>query len=237
MSMCGILYLLPVSLGDSAPDQVIPAQVLNLINTLEHYAVEDLRSARRYLKKAGLVKSMDDLQFYLLNEHSVETDLSVILEALNAGTSIALMSEAGVPAVADPGKDLVDLAHKNDIRVVPLVGPSSILLALMASGMNGQNFCFHGYLPIKKPERIHVLKKIEKQARETGSTQIFMETPYRNMSMVEDILRTCTGESRLCVAADITLPREYIKTKTVDDWRKNPPQIHKRPAVFLLGPA
>lgn len=235
--MSGTLYLLPVSLGDSPLDRVIPAYVLALINRIEHYAVEDLRSARRYLKKAGIIKSIDDLQFYLLNEHSAEADLSVIMDILNSGTALALMSEAGVPAVADPGRELVALAHENDIHVVPLVGPSSILLALMASGMSGQNFRFHGYLPIKKPQRTQILKQIEKQARDSGSTQIFMETPYRNMSLMDDILNFCAGETRLCVAADITLPGEYIKTKTVHEWRTDPPQIHKRPAVFLLGPA
>ena len=235
--MSGTLYLLPVSLGDSDLDQVIPAYVLELINRIEHYAVEDLRSARRFLKKAGILKSIDDLQFFLLNEHTGDVELSDILVVLNSGKSLALMSEAGVPAVADPGTELVDLAHKNDIHIVPLVGPSSILLALMASGMSGQNFRFHGYLPIKKNQRIHVLKQIDKQARDTGSTQIFMETPYRNMSLIEDVLKACAGETRLCVAAEITLPGEYIKTKTVYEWRNELPQIHKRPAVFLLGPA
>lgn len=231
------MYLLPVSLGDSPLDRVIPAYALEMINRIDHYAVEDLRSARRYLKKAGITKSINELQFYLLNEHSAEADLSVIMDILNSGTALALMSEAGVPAVADPGRELVALAHKNDILVVPLVGPSSILLALMASGMSGQDFRFHGYLPIKKPQRTQILKQIEKQARDTGSTQIFMETPYRNMSLMDDILNFCEGETKLCVAADITLPGEYIKTKTVHEWRTDPPQIHKRPAVFLLGPA
>ena len=235
--MSGKLYLLPVTLGDSPLDQVIPPYVQALINDIDNYAVENLRSARRYLKRAGLVKPLDDLKFFLLNEHTGELELSEILAALKSGIRLALMSEAGVPAVADPGKGLVDLAHRNNIPVVPLVGPSSILLALMASGMNGQEFRFHGYLPIKKPQRTQALKQIEKTARDTGSTQIFMETPYRNMSLMEDILKSCRGETRLCVAADITLPGEFIKTKTVHDWRGKLPGIHKRPAIFLLGPA
>jgi 16S rRNA (cytidine1402-2'-O)-methyltransferase len=235
--MSRTLYLMPVPLGDSPPDQVIPVYVLGLINQIDHYAVEDLRSARRYLKKAGIIKPIDELNFYLLNEHSHEADLDPILDVLKSGITIGLLSEAGVPAVADPGADLVRLAHKNDINVVPLSGPSSILMALMASGINGQNFCFHGYIPIKKPGRVQALKLIEKQARDTGGTQIFMETPYRNMSLLEDIIGTCNEEMRLCIAADITLPGEFIKTRSVREWRDKLPDLHKRPTVFLLGSA
>ena len=233
--MKGTLYLLPVPLGEVSPEQVIPHYVQGLLNRIDHYAVEDLRSARRYLKKAGIAKAIDDLRFYLLDEHTKEADLSPLLDLLKSGKTLGIMSEAGVPAVADPGARLVDLAHRLDIRVVPLVGPSSILLALMASGMNGQNFQFHGYLPIKNPRRINSLKQIEKQARETGNTQIFMETPYRNMSLLEDILQACRDETRLCIAAEITLPGEFIKTKAVREWRKKLPDLHKRPAVFLIG--
>jgi len=233
--MSGTLYLLPVPLGESSLEQVIPHYVLGLLNRIDNYAVEDLRSARRYLKKAGISKALDDLHFYLLNEHTTEADLSPLLEVLKTGDTLGIMSEAGVPAVADPGTRLVDLAHRNDIPVVPLVGPSSILMALMASGMNGQNFRFHGYVPIKKPQRLNFLKQIERQSRETNSTQIFMETPYRNMSLLEDILRACNDETRICVAAEITLPGEMIKTKTVRDWRKEIPDLHKRPSVFLMS--
>jgi 16S rRNA (cytidine1402-2'-O)-methyltransferase len=228
---------MPVTLGESPPNHVIPDYVLGLINQIDHYAVEDLRSARRYLKKAGIVKPIDDLHFYLLNEHSKEADLDFILKILKTGEDIALMSEAGVPAVADPGANLVRMAHGNEIKVVPLTGPSSILMALMASGINGQNFCFHGYIPIKKPQRNNTLKQIERQARDTGGTQIFMDTPYRNMSLLEEILHACHEEMRLCIAADITLPGEFIKTKTIGEWKKTRPDLHKRPAVFLLGPA
>lgn len=227
---------MPVTLGDTPPDHVIPDHVLRLLNQIDHYAVEDLRSARRYLKKAGIVKPIDDLHFYLLNKHSEEADLDLILNMLKSGQDVGLMSEAGVPAVADPGANLLRLAHSNEIKVVPLTGPSSILMALMASGINGQNFCFHGYIPIKKPQRINSIKQIERQARDSGGTQIFMETPYRNMSLLEDILSTCREEMRLCIAADITLPGEFIKTKTIGEWKNIRPAIHKIPAVFLMGP-
>jgi len=233
--MNGTLYLMPVTLGDNPPEEVIPNYVLNFVNRIDHYAVEDLRTARRYLKKAGLGKSLDDLHFYLLNEHSRPEEVSEILAVLNSGADLVLMSEAGVPAVADPGSDLVSLAHENRIRVVPLAGPSSIMLALMASGMNGQDFRFHGYLPVKRPQRINTVKKLENRVRESGSTQIFMETPYRNMGLFEDIVKTCRDDTRLCVAADITLPGEFIKTMYIRDWRKEAPAIHKRPSVFLIG--
>ena len=231
----GTLYLIPVTLGDSPVQQVIPAYVLDLIERLDHYIVEDLRSARRYLKKAGLTRAIDDLSFYLLNEHTAEQDLEELLDVLAGGHDTGLLSEAGVPAVADPGSGLVALAHRHGIRVVPLAGPSSILLALMASGLNGQAFRFHGYLPVKKPQRLGSLRSIEKSALDTGETQIFMETPYRNMSLLEDILGSCKDQTLLCIAADISLDSEYIKTKTIREWRKKLPDIHKRPAVFLLG--
>ncbi len=231
----GTLYLIPVTLGDSPVAQVIPAYVLELIEQLDHYIVEDLRSARRYLKRAGLKKAIDKLSFYLLNEHTEERALEGLLEVLVQGHDTGLLSEAGVPAVADPGSGLVGLAHRQGIRVVPLAGPSSILMALMASGMNGQAFRFHGYLPVKKPQRLAGLRKIEKTAIESGETQIFMETPYRNMSLLKDLLDTCRDHTRLCIAADISLESEYINTKTVREWRKRLPDIHKRPSVFLIS--
>ncbi len=233
--MAGTLYLIPVTLGDSPLHHVIPAHVLEILNQLDHFIVEDLRSARRYLKKAGVKKAIDDLSFYLLNEHTEEQDLGEPLAKLSRGEDAGLLSEAGVPAVADPGSGLVALAHRNDIRVVPLAGPSSILMALMASGMNGQSFRFHGYLPVKKPLRLGTLRKIEKIAMETGDTQIFMETPYRNMSLLEDVISTCRDNTLLCIAADISLASEMVKTKTIREWKGKLPDIHKRPAVFLLS--
>ncbi len=233
--MVGKLYLIPVTLGDSQVHHVIPAYVLELLNQLDHFIVEDLRSARRYLKKAGMVKAIDDLTFYLLNEHTDDSSLEEMLTPLANGNDAGILSEAGVPAVADPGSGLVALAHRNGIRVIPLAGPSSILMALMASGMNGQAFRFHGYLPVKKPQRLNSLRQIEKFAHETGETQIFMETPYRNMSLLEDLLNTCRDHTHLCIAADISLESESIKTKTVREWKEKLPDIHKRPAVFLLS--
>jgi len=233
--MPGTLFLIPVTLGDSPVQHVIPAYVLELVDRLDHFIVEDLRSARRYLKKAGITKAIDDLSFYLLNEHTEDQATEELLAVLTNGNDAGLMSEAGIPAVADPGSGLVALAHRHGIRVVPLAGPSSILMALMASGMNGQSFRFHGYLPVKKPQRVNSLRKIEKTALETGETQIFMETPYRNMSLLGDIMGSCRDNTLLCIAADISLDSEYIKTKTVREWKGKLPDIHKRPAVFLLS--
>jgi 16S rRNA (cytidine1402-2'-O)-methyltransferase len=233
--MSAELYLIPVTLGDSPVENVIPAFPLEVLNKLEHFIVEDLRSARRYLRKAGFKASFDDVQFYLLNEHSQDDELQEMLDVLLEGHSAGILSEAGVPAVADPGTQMVDLAHAHGIRVIPLVGPSSILMALMASGMNGQAFRFHGYLPIKNPMKANKIRQIEKSAMDSGETQIFMETPYRNMNLIEDILKICREETLLCLAADISLDTEFIKTKAVREWKKEIPQLHKRPAIFLLN--
>jgi 16S rRNA (cytidine1402-2'-O)-methyltransferase len=229
------LYLIPVTLGDSPVENVIPVGTLKILKQLEHFIVEDLRSARRYLRKAGFTASFDDIQFFLLNEHSKDTELEEMLAVLLQGKSMGILSEAGVPVVADPGKQIVELAHRHGIKVVPLSGPSSILMALMASGMNGQAFRFHGYLPVKNPARQNRLKQVEKAALDSGETQIFMETPYRNMSLLEDILKICREDTMLCLAVDISLESEYIKTKAVRDWKKNIPGLHKRPAIFLLN--
>jgi len=229
------LYLIPVTLGDSPIENVIPAFPLEVLNKLEHFIVEDLRSARRYLRKAGFKAPFDDIQFYLLNEHSQDEELKEMLDVLLEGHSAGILSEAGVPAVADPGTQIVDLAHAHGIKVTPLAGPSSILMALMASGMNGQAFRFHGYLPVKSPQRGNRIRQIEKSALESGETQIFMETPYRNMKLLEDILKICREETLLCLAADISLDSEFIKTKAVREWKKEVPNLHKRPAIFLLN--
>lgn len=233
--MSAELYLIPVTLGDSPVENVIPVLPLEIMNKLEHFVVEDIRSARRYLRKAGFKSPFDNIRFYLLNEHSRDEDLDEMLKVLLDGHSAGILSEAGVPAVADPGSQLVDLAHQHNIKVIPLVGPSSILLALMASGMNGQVFRFHGYLPQKNPERGKSIRQIEKSAHESGETQIFMETPYRNMNLLKDILGICREETQLCLAADISLPSEFIKTKAIHEWKKELPELHKRPAIFLLN--
>ena len=233
--MSAKLYLIPVTLGDSPVENVIPSKPLEILKKLEHFIVEDLRSARRYMRKAGIKSAFENLNFYLLNEHSDDREMEEMLGVLLAGESMGILSEAGVPAVADPGGELVALAHRHGVQVVPLVGPSSILMALMASGMNGQAFRFHGYLPVKKPQRINRIRQIEKAALEHGETQIFMETPYRNMSLLEDLLNTCRQDTLLCLAADISLGTEFIKTKAVRDWKGDVPQLHKRPAMFLLS--
>ena len=229
------LYLIPVTLGETPVPDVIPSRALRILKELRHFAVEDLRTARRYLRKAGVTGDLSPFRFYLLNEHSSPGDVEEMLRVLGDGQSMGILSEAGLPAVADPGADLVAMAHGLGIRVVPLSGPSSIFMALMASGMNGQSFRFHGYLPVKSAGRIGRLRRIEKTARESGETQIFMEAPYRNMQLLEDLLKHCMEETMLCVAADISLDTEFIRTRSIRDWRKEVPSLHKRPAVFLIG--
>lgn len=232
--MNGTLYLIPATLGDSDIDYSIPSYNKGIINSTDIYIVENERTARRFLLKAGIRKPIDELTFLLLNKHVPVEEYSRYINFLQQGKNVGLISEAGCPAIADPGAEIVEMAHQKNIRVIPLVGPSSILLALMASGMNGQRFVFHGYLPIDKAKRIGQIKTIEKDAARNRQTQIFMETPYRNQSLFEDILRTCRDNTLLCIAADLTLKSEYIKTKTIGEWKKSPPGINKRPVVFLM---
>jgi 16S rRNA (cytidine1402-2'-O)-methyltransferase len=233
--MFNALYMIPVTLGDAPVDAVIPPGTLNIMNELDHFIVEDLRTARRYLRKAGYKIPFDDVHFFILNEHSSEKDLDEMMEVLINGQSMGMMSEAGAPGIADPGREIVALAHRNGIRVIPLAGPSSILMGLMASGLNGQSFTFHGYLPVKNPDRSKRIRQLERTALETGVTQIFMETPYRNMSLLEDLLKLCGDDTMLGIAADISLTDEFIRTRSVLEWRRSPPSIQKRPAVFLLN--
>ena len=229
------LYLIPNTLGDSSIDSVIPTQIKELVNTIDHYVVEDLRSARRYLRKLEIKKSIDELHFTELNEHTKPEEIPALLHPAKEGKNIGIISEAGCPAVADPGALLVKLAHEVDIKVIPLVGPSSIILALMASGMNGQNFCFHGYLPVEKADRIKKIKQLEENAQRLKQTQIFIETPYRNNHLFESILENCNPNTLVCIAADITLATEVIITKSVAKWKQTNPDLHKRPVVFLIG--
>ncbi len=233
--MKGILYLIPNTLGN--PDTVftIPAGVTGLLSEISVFIVEDLRNARRYLKNMNRAIDIDRLTFHELNKHTREEDLPSFLEETLHGKNTAVISEAGVPGVADPGAMLVRHAHDAGIRVVPLTGPSSILLSLMASGLNGQAFSFHGYLPVKRPDRIRKIRELEKTAKQTGETQIFIETPYRNEVLLGDILSTCHPSTLLCIARDITLKSELIKTMTVKAWKKEKPALHKRAAIFLLG--
>ncbi len=228
------LFLIPTVLSDNSLDNVIPPIVYELINNIDIYIVENLRSARRFLKKLNIKKKIDELDFFILNKHTSNIDLEVFLEKIK-GKDFALISEAGCPAVADPGANLIRISHKKDIKIVPIVGPSSILLSLMASGMNGQNFAFVGYLPIKKNERIKKIKFLEKRAKNEKQTQIFIETPYRNLRMLEDLFAICNPETEICIASNITSKDEFIKTKKIKYWKKNIPNIHKIPTIFLMN--
>jgi 16S rRNA (cytidine1402-2'-O)-methyltransferase len=230
----GTIYLIPVTLGDSDFRRSIPETVVEITRGLRIFAVEELRSARRYLRLIDKLFPIDDSQFFELNEHSKEEDVALYLEPVLKGSDMGIMSEAGLPGIADPGSVLIKAAHKADIRVVPLSGPSSIMLGLIASGLNGQNFRFLGYLPVKPDQRNSRLRDAEKAAM-TGETQIFIETPYRAQKMFESIVAVCHGETKLCVASDITLPGEMIRTMKVSDWRKVKTDINDHLVVFLLG--
>ena len=232
--MKGKLYLIPSPLGDYDPAEVIPAPTLDLLQHIGCYVVEEVRTARRYLSRAGLKGHIQDLEFHELNEHTSAEEVERFLTLFDDGRDVGLISEAGLPAVADPGAALVALCHRHGIVVVPQVGPSSLMLALMASGLNGQSFTFCGYLPAKTEERRNAIKSIEKVSQSKRQTQIFIETPYRNDAMFSDLLQSCRPSTRICIAADITLPDEYILTKTVAEWKKEKPIIGKRPCVFLM---
>lgn len=231
--MKGKLYLVPAPLG-GAPEEVIPSYVFGQISHITHFAVEELRIARRYLSSIGFKGRIEGLNFYEINEHTTFQDAEQIIKVLLTGEDMALISEAGLPAVADPGANLVDLAHRHDVDVIPFVGPSSLMMALMSSGMNGQSFAFNGYLPVKPHERKAKIKELEKRSRNGRQSQIFIETPYRNDAMLADILEVCEASTRVCIAADITLPSAYIKTRRVQDWKQNRVTIGKRPCVFIL---
>lgn len=230
----GSLILIPTLLGDTGVHMVLPANLKEIISDIQHFIVEDLRTARRFLKKVDRDTDIDALQFYVLNEHTPEEEIPEMIRPLLDGNKVGLMSEAGTPCVADPGAVIVTLAHKHNIKVIPISGPSSITLALMASGFNGQNFTFHGYLPVDSKQRSAELKKLEQHAYRHNHTQIFIETPYRNMQMFESIVKTCLPETRLCVAANLTTKDEMIRSMSVQQWKKEPPAIHKQPAVFLI---
>jgi 16S rRNA (cytidine1402-2'-O)-methyltransferase len=226
--MAGILYAIPTPLGGTAAD-ALPASALKTVKTLRYFVVENARTARAFLKEAGMPCAIQELDISVL-----ESDVAKHIEELTKGTSIGLLSEAGCPAIADPGAALVDAAQREGIRVVPLIGPSSIVLALMASGLEGQRFAFCGYLPREVEERRKKIKEIESRSRRERETQIFIETPYRNDVMLAALLEACTPETLLCVASDLTLPSEQIKTRKISDWRGTRHRIGKRPAVFLL---
>ncbi len=230
--MAGTLYLIPTTLGDSDLNAVLPEKNNLLTKGIRHFIVEDVRTARRFLRKMDREFPIDDCQFFELNKHTNATEISKFLDPIKKGHDMGVISEAGCPAVADPGADIVASAQRMNYKVVPLVGPSSILLALMGSGFNGQSFAFAGYLPIDGGERARTLKKLESRANSENQTQLFIETPYRNHKMFEDILKNCNASTRLCIAADITLESEYIKTKTIAEWKKEKIDLAKRPCIF-----
>ena len=230
----GKLYLIPSPLGENEPSEVIPMPVLDSLKNFRTFVVEEVRTARRYLSKSGLKGHIGELQFFELNEHTEPAVIEGYLRLFDDGNDVALISEAGLPAVADPGAQLVALAHVHGIEVVPAVGPSSLMLALMASGLNGQSFAFCGYIPAKTDERRSKLKTLEKVSAQLKQTQILIETPYRNDSLFADILSVCGSSTRICVAANITMPDAYIKTKKVSEWKKEGLVIGKRPCVFLI---
>lgn len=231
----GTLYLFPCPIGDTRPGDVLPAANFEAMRRVDYFIVEDVRSARRFLSKAGMAP-IERLEFAELNEHTPPSEIDGLLKPVVEGRDAGVISEAGVPAVADPGADIVAAAHRRGIKVVPMVGPSSILMALMASGMNGQSFAFNGYLPVKPPERAKAIRHFERRARTENQSQIFIETPYRNGKLFEEFLACCSPDTRLTVAADISGPGEFIRTATAAEWKRLAiPDIHKRPAIFIIG--
>ncbi len=230
------LYLIPVTLGDTPLEQVLPSYNRDIVLPLRHFIVEEIRTARRFLRKMDRNFPIDDCQFYEMGKHADEKRFGEYLKPLCEGISMGVISEAGCPAVADPGADVVAIAQRRNLRVVPLVGPSSMILAVMGSGMNGQSFAFNGYLPVDDGERARKLKALETRAYNEGQTQLFIETPYRNRKMFDTLLATLRPQTRLCIAAGITTADEYIHTHTIQEWgKKKLPELSKVPAIFLIG--
>ncbi len=230
----GKLYLIPTTLGDNEPLEVLPLSVKKIVESLDYFIVENQKTARRFIKRITPNKSQPSLILKSIDKYANELEVNTYLDVCKDGISVGLLSEAGVPGIADPGAEVVKLAHKKNIKVVPLVGPSSIVLAMMASGMNGQNFAFNGYLPIDISEKKKTLKRLEKLSFEKNQSQIFIETPYRNEKMMNDLKTALSSKTLLCVACDITLPTEYIRTLSIADWKKENPDLHKRPAIFII---
>lgn len=234
MTDYGKLYLIPTRLGVNPPLEVLPISIKRIIELVDDYIAENEKTARRFVKAVSPNKSQPSLSFKILNKYTLEEEKSTYLNPCLEGKSVGLLSEAGCPAIADPGSDIVSLAHLMNIKVVPLVGPSSILLALMASGMNGQNFAFNGYLPIDKAERKSKLKALEKLSFEKKQTQLFIETPYRNMKLLADMASVLHKNTKICVACDVTLPTEFIKTQSAKAWQNTSEDFHKRPTIFII---
>ena len=232
--MQAALYLIPVTLGDTPIAQVLPSYTKEVISGIRHFIVEEVRTARRFLRATDPTFPIDDCTFYPLNKHTQPEAISGYLRPLEQGQPMGVISEAGCPAVADPGADVVAIAQRKGLQVVPLVGPSSIILSVMASGFNGQSFAFNGYLPIEPDERTRKLKMLEQRAYAEQQTQLFIETPYRNNKLVEEILRICKPHTRLCIAANLTCPDAYVHTRTVSNWKGHVPDLSKRPCIFLI---
>jgi 16S rRNA (cytidine1402-2'-O)-methyltransferase len=230
----GKLFLIPSPIAAGAPEKVIPAGVRNELTNIRHFLAEDVRTARRYLSGLKLYDRIEDLSFSVLNKDTADEQLPLLMAPITAGQNMGVISESGCPGVADPGALAVRFAHANDITIVPLVGPSSIILALMASGLNGQHFAFHGYLPIQSKEAAKTIRDLERESRLKNQTQIFIETPYRNTSLFATLLKTLQPQTRLCVAVDLTGENEFVVTKTIENWRANPVEISRIPAVFLF---
>jgi 16S rRNA (cytidine1402-2'-O)-methyltransferase len=230
----GKLYLIPTTLGEMNHEEVLPQTIKRSIDFIDYYIVENEKTARKFIKTVHPEKKQPELKLFLLNKHTETKDHKDFIKPLLEGKNVGLMSEAGCPGVADPGAVIVKLAHEKGIQVVPLVGPSSILLAIMASGMNGQSFAFNGYLPIDKSEKKMTLKNLEKLSFDKNQSQLFIETPYRNNKFLEDMLQSLQPNTSLCIACDITLPTEYIKTMSVNEWKKQKVDLHNRPAIFII---
>ena len=234
MSEKGKLYLIPTTLGDNEPLEVLPLSVKKVVEELDYFIVENQKTARGFIKKITPKKSQPSLILMSIDKYAEALEVSRYLDVCDQGISVGLLSEAGVPAIADPGAEVVKLAHKKNIQVVPLVGPSSIVLAMMASGMNGQSFAFNGYLPIEKSDRKKAIKQLEKLSFDKNQSQIFIETPYRNEKMMIDLKSTLSNGTSLSIACDITLASEYIKTLPIEMWAKENPDLHKRPTIFII---
>ena len=230
----GNVYLIPSTLGDMAPLEVLPISIKQAIEKIDHYVVENEKTARHFIKKISPRKSQPTLRLSVLNKFTEPQEIQTFLNPCLEGFDLGILSEAGCPGIADPGAVVVQIAHEKNIQLIPLVGPSSILLALMASGMNGQSFAFNGYLPIDGGERKKHIKSLERKSKEDNQSQIFIETPYRNNKMLEELIKSLAPNTRICVAADITLTTEYIKTKTAQQWKNEHVDLHKRPAIFII---
>lgn len=232
--MQGKLYLIPTTLGETEPLEVMPSSIKKVIEEIDYYIVENEKSARRFIKKIAPKKQQATLTIKLIDKYALKEETRHYLDVCAQGINVGLLSEAGVPAIADPGASIVQLAHQKNIQVIPLVGPSSILLAMMSSGMNGQNFAFNGYLPIEKADKKRAIKELERLSFDKKQSQIFIETPYRNEKLLADLLATLSPSTQLCIAVDITLPSEFIKTKTVQEWKREKLDFHKKPAIFII---